>query len=617
MTYTENRFDFRLRKYWWVAACTIILLLGGTFRLVALQDVPPGLAQDEVLNADIVSFIRGGEHAFFFRHGYGHEPLYHYWSVPFQVLLGDNFLSIRLPAVVLGMLLIALTLRWARRDFGRIVALTAGFGLAVSWWPIIFSRIGLRPIMEPVLLVVAALVWPSFNGRLKTNGNIRAVGAGAVLGLAVYTYTAARVLFALPIVYGVYAGIMSWWTARQGPEKPGGSLSHTGLERDQSGNVSKITYRRQAIYATVALATMVLVSLPMFLTLHADPSLQQRVEQLSGPLDALLQGSLTPILSTTLATLGVFGVTGDPRWTYSVPGFPLFEPLAAVLFLLGLAVVLWRWRLPVYVYVLIWLGVGLIPSAVTPDAPSSVRLVGAMPVVYLLPGIGLAMIVSWFKKRAATTGEESSLFRTGFGLFVAVLALLAMGRTIRVGFLEWPSSLETRLKYQSVLLDISRDGRVVNSSPVVVDGFYEPIDDASLQRDFNGDPAARWVQTGDELGGAVVWPQGSDGTSYIYVPEFAPLDHALLTKAEIGETPVYRSESQPAYAVYSLPHPPAANGALALFVDDGFPIMSLLTVTPPDLKMGVEPFGSLTLFSSLAGRCWFTARPGDICSSNG
>ena len=101
-------------------------------RLVLLHEVPPGLSQDEVLNADIVEFIRGGRLELFFREGFGHEPLFHYLGVPFQLLLGDNVLSIRLPAVFLGLIAIALTLAWARREFGNIAALTAGIGLALS-----------------------------------------------------------------------------------------------------------------------------------------------------------------------------------------------------------------------------------------------------------------------------------------------------------------------------------------------------------------------------------------------------------------------------------------------------------------------------------------------------
>src|SRR5690606_30096598 len=119
---------------------------------------------------------------------------------------------------------------------------------------------------------------------------------------------------------------------------------------------------------------------------QADPSLQQRVDQLSGPVDALLQGDIQPLVQTTLATLGVFSVSGDPRWTYSLPGRPLFDGLTALLFYGGLLIACGRaWRQPQYAFSLIWLAVTLLPSALTPDAPSTVRLVGAMPVVYLMP----------------------------------------------------------------------------------------------------------------------------------------------------------------------------------------------------------------------------------------
>ncbi len=169
-------------------------------RLIFLQDVPPGLSQDEVLNADIVTFIRQGYHALFFREGYGHEPLYHYWSVPFQVLFGDNILSIRLPAVYLGLLLVALTMRWTRREFGSFAAVAAGIGLAISWWPVIFSRIGLRPIMEPVLLLLFAWFWPR-----------RPWLAGLFLGLSLYTYTGARVLLLLPLSLFLYWLLAGRW----------------------------------------------------------------------------------------------------------------------------------------------------------------------------------------------------------------------------------------------------------------------------------------------------------------------------------------------------------------------------------------------------------------------
>jgi 4-amino-4-deoxy-L-arabinose transferase-like glycosyltransferase len=160
----------------------LILLLAAAFRLVALPDLPPGLAQDEVLDADIALFIRGGEHALFFRHGYGHEPLYHYLAAPFAPLLGDNWLAIRLPSVYLGLLLVALTMRWARRDYGAAAALVAGLGLAISWWPVVFSRIGIRPILAPLLLVAAVWFWPLRRTTVTRRGLLSAALAGLLAG---------------------------------------------------------------------------------------------------------------------------------------------------------------------------------------------------------------------------------------------------------------------------------------------------------------------------------------------------------------------------------------------------------------------------------------------------
>ena len=422
MTYVEPTSARAVNHGRWLAGCTGILLLGAAMRLIALAGVPPGLAQDEVLNADIVSFIRGGKHAFFFRYGYGHEPLYHYWSVPFQVLLGDNFLSIRLPAVFLGILLIALTLRWARRDFGSVTGLIAGFGLAVSWWPIIFSRIGLRPIMEPVILVCAVLVWPRLQLPLTRDSIVRAVIAGGLLGLTLYTYTAARVLFALPLAYGLYCGLSGWLATRK-HRVVGTTASGPG----GSNWASSDTYRQQALYSLIALATMIVVALPLFFTLRADPTLQQRVDQLSGPLDALKQGEIRPIVATSMATLGYFGVTGDPRWTYSLPDRPLFEPLAAVLFLSGLGFAIWRWRNPRYAFILIWLAVAIVPSMVTPDAPSSVRLVGAMPVVYVFPGLAVAGLMHWTKRPRAQQPALNAFLVIG----LVGIAVLAIGRSVQ------------------------------------------------------------------------------------------------------------------------------------------------------------------------------------------
>ena len=100
--------------------------------------------------------------------------------------------------------------------------------------------------------------------------------------------------------------------------------------------------------ALIVLGVALVVSLPLFLTLWADPTLQQRVDQLAGPLEALQAGDPQPILQSVVNTLGVFSFTGDPRWTYTLPDRPVFDWGTAVFFYAGLLFALWRWRQPIW-----------------------------------------------------------------------------------------------------------------------------------------------------------------------------------------------------------------------------------------------------------------------------
>ncbi|MFQ5400788.1 MAG: ArnT family glycosyltransferase [Anaerolineae bacterium] len=545
MTSISSRFAGVWERNRFLFLAAGVLLLAAAMRLIALRGVPPGLAQDEVLNADIVSFIRQGERALFFREGYGHEPLYHYYATPFQWLLGDNMLSIRLPPAFLGLLLVAATMRWVKREFGKVAAVAAGLGLAVSWWPIIFSRVGIRPILEPLLLVCMAWFWPR-----------RPCLAGLLLGLSVYSYTAARVVFLIPVLMGGYT-----------------MLVH-GRTRKGAGGVRP---------AVIVLLTTVLVYLPLALTLHFDPTLQERVRQLAGPLTALSQGDVKPVLETTWATLGVFSFTGDPRWTYTLPGRPFFDPLTAVLFYGGLGLAMWRWRRPRYAFALIWLIVGLIPSAVTPQAPSTIRLVGAMPVVFLIP----ALAVSWLWERAAvasTSGEGGAARQRVVVAMLAAVFFLNLGRTVLNGFIRWPAALETRMKYQKVLYDIGQDLQQSGDGPMVVtEGFFEPIDADSLRRDIGQEMDVRWVQTGQEVAGALVFPDSQGEDMRLYVPEYAPPDPALMTMAGIGSRPLYRSEETPSFSVYALPPEPPAPSHPLMETFDG-----VITLLGYELKLPEE-----------------------------
>lgn len=517
------------------AVAAAVLLLAAAMRLVALHDLPPGLSQDEVLNADIAERILAGRHALFFREGYGHEPLFHYFAALFQPLLGDNFLAIRLPAVTLGLLLVALVLRWARRDFGDRAALMAGVLLAVSWWPIVFSRVGLRPILLPLLLVLTAWHLPRRPWR-----------AGLCLGLVTYSYTPGVLMLGwLPLLLAV--GALRFVRRRPPP-----------------------WLRPTAVAAAVA----GLVYLPLFVHLRRNPDLLERAGQLRGPVDALLDGTWQPIVDATLRTLGVVTFTGDPRWTYMWPNAPLFDWFTGALIYGGLIIAirnLQQWRMAL---LLTWLAVGLLPSMVTPDAPSTIRILGALPPLVVLAGLAVDRLSNALPARRTAVTVA----------LVALTAALTGWRTVTLQMGDWAAHPEARTRYQSVYRDMARDVAARGGVPVVNDGFFAPIDDDSLRRNIGRNPSARWTQRGR----ALIWPAAPDAR--LYVPESDPLDPVL---AELLAAPLYRQTDSPGFAVYALPAVPTLTPLPPVtFADtDG----GRLTLTAIRLLPGSD--GSLTLLT--------------------
>ena len=241
---------------------TGILLLAAFLRLHRMPRLPWGLSQDEVGNASISLGVLADGGAPFLAGGFGHEPLFHYLQAATLTLFGDNVVGIRMPAVMAGMVLVAASYTLTRRLFGRVAALVAAAGLAVSWWPVIFSRIGIRAITFPLLLTLAViLLWRGLALRRRA----LVLSSGLIFGLTFYTYTSAYILPAL---------VLAW-------------LTHVAV-------FQRSRLRRHWRALAGAGLVMVAVVAPLALYLHAHPELQERVRQLEGPLVALRRGQLCP-----------------------------------------------------------------------------------------------------------------------------------------------------------------------------------------------------------------------------------------------------------------------------------------------------------------------------------
>ena len=497
--------QIRWKKWIWFA---LILALAAALRLYRLDSVPPGLTHDEANNVHDAASILHGVRPFYFPVAQGKEPLYPYSVALVMAITGSSPFAMRLTSAFWGLLLVVLSYAWAKRAFNYPVALWMAAGLALSFWGVSTSRMGLRAIALPVFFVASTLASQLTDRQTSGDSSpqrlfLHAVFAGLLLGLTFYTYLAARVMPAIPLLFGLY---LSWGA------------------RDRW----RQCWRRWLVMLIVAAG----VALPLFLYLRAHPSAEIRMGQLDRPLRAFLSGDLTPLLGNVLQTLRAFSFQGDGFIPYNLPGRPILDPLMSLLFYVGLLIALRRWRDPAHAFALLWLVIGFFPALATGVDAAHLRAIGAQPVLFVFPALTLESLRSIRISRL-----RLSWLIGGFALLLVVFL------TVRDYFVRWPSDPDVRVHYHVGLIAVADMLRGwEKDEPVAISAFYpnqyhDPrILEAALGEDS---PSVRWFDGRQ----ALILP--STSTVGLILPAAIPLDETLWDLIEPQVTLLERVNLRP------------------------------------------------------------------------
>ena len=356
-----------------LAFMVLALLVAALLRLPQLTEIPPGVHYDEAaygLNAGDIGLR--GDRPIFIPSFTGREVLYLYAAGGMAGLLGNTLFALRLTSVFFGLLTIAATY-WLGREMlaDRRIALLAAALLAVSFWHVLFSRLGFRVISQPLLqaLAVAALFRALRGGRWPWLWL-----AGVLIGLTAYTYLAAR-LFPLLLA---------------------AALLPLLLDRD----TRPLRARQLLFVALVAFLT----ALPLlaYFAVHPD-AFWVRIGQVAPGAEEGL--TLTESL---LRALGMFFLRGDPYLRFNLPGRPLFDFVTGGLLVTGWVICVRRyrrfpydWQRAAVLLLLLAPLVMLLPTALATNeiVPSNLRAMGLIPFVFFLPPIGLITLLRDVERR--------------------------------------------------------------------------------------------------------------------------------------------------------------------------------------------------------------------------
>ena len=473
--------------------------------MIALPQVPPGLQHDEVFHGHDAVTVLLGYHPLYFTSNAGNEPLFIYLMSLTIGLFGHNEWGIRLAAVICGLLTLLFTYLWIRRAYNNRIALIASALMAVSFWPLFLSRVGLRAASVPMMAALTA--WLMFEA-LQRQQRRWFVLTGVALGLSLYTYPAARTL---PVIYVLLFTLYSLVTHK--------------LNRP----------------LLITLLTALIVFAPLGYVIATQPQADVRLQQLGGPVQEALQGNLEPVLRYTRDTLGMFNIAGDPIARYNLPGRPVFDLITGLLFLGGVLIALRQWREPRNLFALLWLPIGLLPSMLSDSAPSFLRTSASLPVAFLFP----ALAINWLWVKSVTPPSAPPSLRLGHGvseakglspnrqrffaslrmtLLVLIAALIAFTGvlTVRDYFFEWPARSDVREVYRS---DLAAAAKWIEQQPgdqPIVVASTNPRDLDPFLFDFQLPTKhdVKWV----DRAYTIVFP---DQPAKLISPAYSPIDPQL------------------------------------------------------------------------------------------
>lgn len=415
----------------------LILTLGFFLRVYNIENTPPGIYPDEAVNGlDALTANDTGNYQWFYPANQGREGLFMNLIAFLFKFFGVSALTLKLPAIIFGTLTIAGTYFLAKELFNRRIGLTSAYLVAVSFWPINFSRISFRANMLPFVLV---FTFYFLLKGLRTKKVFYYAIAGFIFGLGLHTYIAFRVA---PLILALllFSAI----------------LSRKNFLKDHWKSILAFL-----LFSIVSAAPM------LYTFFYAHPEyFESRSSSISIFSPEMNKGN--PV-GTFLRSLGLslvkYNFWGDQNWRHNYPPYPILDTLTGIAFLFGFTFSLGKFfqhlfqrivhkvqdtNMDTYTLIVAWFFTMLIPEFLTAEGlPHALRSIGTLPVVFIFSGITF----NFFFEKAS---DRSAIYRTTVAS-LAVIMLVSIGifNIVKYHYF-WANKTETARSFEKVMVDISR-----------------------------------------------------------------------------------------------------------------------------------------------------------------
>lgn len=475
----EDRTDPRPSRRVEIIIVAAIFMIGLFFRFYRLGDWTTGVHGDEGEAGMAAMSILQGNRVSPFLTGWFSQPNFYYWGIAAGLkLFGTSLFGDRAFSAIMGTLMLLPFYPLVRMWFGVRTAILATIFLSISDVTVQFTRMEASNITTPASLVIG-FYFLARGLRDKRALNFVLAGYGFMFGL--YFYNGGRLApFLLAGVLGylfVLAPLLRVPGAYGQVRRLVPGLGRVGsLGRAVRGQAQTVLhYIPQVLVLVVACisfaspfwvyfndhsaemngraASMLIFNNEARMTAQYAASHQVSHAPLYFGVRMPTPNDIYPVVpfffektplsvklsddgywprvlwAQTTTTLSVFTYRIEASSFYTFSGEPVAKPIEAVLFILGLAWAMWRWRDARMAILLLWFWSAVIAGGVlTMDAPYMARIIGVVPVVAIFAALPLsklsAELVAMFGR--FSRGLARSRMWKKFGLAVSGTAVVTL-----------------------------------------------------------------------------------------------------------------------------------------------------------------------------------------------
>lgn len=437
-----------------------IYLLFFLTRFYKINEIPPSVYWDEAsIGYNAYSISRDGKDEWgdflplhFRAFGEFKLPVYLYTTALFVKIFGLNEFSVRAPAVLFSLGVVILTFFLARKLTSKnSVGLWASFFISISPWFFIFSRTGYEATAGVMFYLLGILLFlKNLNGKFFLLSILSFI-------ISAYSYNSFRILTPLTILILVF------------------------LEKN---NIVYL-FRKSLHWIVLSFIILILSIWPIYRLYAYDAGISR--------FQSVGFGSADNFLKNYASHFGLdFLFAGDKNLRSQQAGFgQIFLP-DFILLPLGLLYIIgrigskskYKFLLPMLVLI------GLIPSALTKEAPHALRSVSLVPFLSIISAYGVIFLKRFFPKKYFVEVVVSVIFLISFvNYFINFLTVYPAqsAKDWQYGYKKLFTDSKLEFENSDHVLVSDKDGQ-----PYIFALFYLKYDPERFRSEVVRNPVEDW-----------------------------------------------------------------------------------------------------------------------------